>query len=120
MRFLDGYATEISHYVNLDELKVYEMKSHDCHVFLQRVLPVIIRGLLKEDVGGAVTELCLFFQELCSRTLNIFVLKRMSEDIGIILCKLKMIFSPTFFTVMMHLAVHLRHEAMLAGPIQCR
>ena len=44
----------------------------------------------------------------------------MSEDIGIILCKLEMIFPPTFFTIMMHLAVHLPREAMLAGPVKYR
>ena len=97
VRFPDGYAAEISRCVNLDELKVSGMKSHDCHVFLQRVLPVMIRGLLKEDVCGAVTELCLFFRELCSHTLKISVLQRMSDDIGIILCKLEMIFPPAFF-----------------------
>ena len=38
------------------------MKSHDCHVFPQRLLPVAICGYLSKDVRVAITELSLFFQ----------------------------------------------------------
>lgn len=38
----------------------------------------------------------------------------------LILCKLEKIFPPAFFDVMVHLAVHLPREAMLAGPVQYR
>lgn len=87
--------------MSLDELEVSGMKSHDYYVFLQTFLLVMIQELLKEDVGGAVTELCLFFKELCSRTLKMSLLESMLEDIEIFFCRLEMIFPDTFFTVMM-------------------
>ena len=34
------------------------------------------------------------------------------------LCKLEKMFSPAFFDVMVHLAVHLTDEALLRGPVQ--
>jgi len=34
------------------------------------------------------------------------------------LCKLEKMFSPAFFDVMVHLAVHLPDEALLRGPVQ--
>ena len=39
-------------------------------------------------------------------------LEQLEKDIVIILCKLEMILPPSFFDVMVHLAVHLPREAM--------
>jgi hypothetical protein len=44
----------------------------------------------------------------------------MKENIIMILCKLKKIFPPSFFDVMIHLAIHLPREAELAGLVQFR
>ena len=44
--------------------------------------------------------------------------ERLKADIPIILCKLEKIFPPSFFDVMLHLAVHLPEEAILRGPVQ--
>jgi hypothetical protein len=52
--------------------------------------------------------------------LKVDVLKQMKEDIIIILRKLEKIFPPSFFDVMIHLAIHLPLEAKLAGPVQFR
>jgi hypothetical protein len=40
----------------------------------------------------------------------------MKDDIVVILCKMEQIFSPAFFDVMVHLAIHLPREAELGGP----
>ncbi|XP_066354772.1 uncharacterized protein [Miscanthus floridulus] len=77
-----------------------------------------LRGLVRKDVYEAVAELGTFFRELCSRNLRIDVVKRLKEEIPLILCKLEKIFPPTFFDVMVHLAVHLPDEALLRGPVQ--
>lgn len=42
----------------------------------------------------------------------------MKEDIIMILFKLKKIFPPSFFDVMIHLEIHLPREVELAGPAQ--
>ncbi|KAI3473500.1 hypothetical protein Pfo_031037 [Paulownia fortunei] len=43
----------------------------------------------------------------------------MEEDIVFILYKTERIFSPVFFDIMVHLAVHLPRQAILAGPYVC-
>ena len=48
------------------------------------------------------------------------VLERLDRDIVLILCKLEKIFPPSFFDIMVHLPIHLAHEALLAGPTQYR
>ncbi|XP_042962607.1 uncharacterized protein LOC122296877 [Carya illinoinensis] len=60
------------------------------------------------------------FKELCARTLDVHRLSKLQVDIVTILCKLEMIFPPSFFDVMVHLAVHLPREAIFGGPVQYR
>ena len=117
MKFPDAYASNISRCVNVGDGKVSGLKSHDCHVLLQRLLPVGTRGYLRKDVYSAIVELGNFFKDLCCKTLDVEELKRLEKDIVLILCKLEMIYPPTFFDIMVHLAIHLPREAMLGGPV---
>ncbi|XP_042939338.1 uncharacterized protein LOC122274358 [Carya illinoinensis] len=120
VKFPDGFASNISKCVSVGDGKISGMKSHDCHVFMQRLLPVAIGGFLQPNIRLALTELSSFFKALCARTLTLEVLKQLQYDIAIILCKLEMIFPPGFFDIMVHLAIHLPREAFLAGPVQYR
>ena len=47
-------------------------------------------------------------------------MKRLEEDIPIVLCKLERIFQPSFFDSMEHLPIHLAYEVRVAGPVQYR
>lgn len=120
IKFPDGFASNISKCVSLRDRKISGLKSHDCHVFLQRLLPIAVGGYLRSDIALALTELSTFFKELCTRTLDVNRLFQLQTDIVTILCKLEMIFPPSFFDIMVHLAVHLPREALLGGPVQYR
>ncbi|XP_028051487.1 uncharacterized protein LOC114256109 [Camellia sinensis] len=116
----DGYAANISRCVTSKNGRLSGMKSHDCHVLLQRLLPIGMRGFVNKEICTTLFELGNFFQELCSKTLRQTDLEKMEERIVLILCKLEKNFPPAFFDVMVHLAVHLPREAMFAGPVQYR
>jgi hypothetical protein len=118
VRFPDGYAANLAKCVSADGCKLQGLKTHDCHILLQRILPAGLRGLMHKDIYEAVAELGNFFRELCCKTLKLDVLQRLEKEIPIILCKLEKIFPPAFFDVMVHLAVHLPKEARLRGPVQ--
>ncbi|XP_042942758.1 uncharacterized protein LOC122307433 [Carya illinoinensis] len=113
VKFPDGFASNISHCVSVRDCRISGLKSHDCHVFMQRLLPIAVGGFLRPDIGLALTELCTFFKGLCARTLDVNQISQFQTDIATILCKLEMIFPPSFFDVMVHLAVHLPREAIL-------
>ena len=52
--------------MNVDGGKFAGLKSHDCHVFMQRLLPVGIRHLLLEDVVKQIMLLSrIFFPTNC-------------------------------------------------------
>src|SRR3954463_15894696 len=116
--FPHGFASNPERRVSADGNKLQGLKTHDCHILLQRVLPVILRGLGRPDLYRAVAELGQFFRELCSRNIRIDALERLRDKIQTILCDLEKIYPPAFFNVMVHLVVHLPDEALLRGPVQ--
>ena len=101
----------------LDDGRLSVMKSHDCHVFMQDLLLPAFQGVLDEKVLKPLVELSNYFKKLCSRTLHIDILEQIEKDIAITLYKLERIFIPTFFDVMVHLAMHLVTKAKLTGPV---
>ncbi|XP_038983288.1 uncharacterized protein LOC120111038 [Phoenix dactylifera] len=120
LRLPDGYASNISKCVNLDDYKFYGLKSHDCHVFMLRLLPIAFREVLPAPVWDALTELSCYFRDLCSTTLRVQDMEVLEKNIVVTLCKLEKIFSPAFFDSMEHLPVHLAYEAKVGGPVQYR
>ena len=48
--FPNGHASNISRLVNLEECRLYEMKSHDCHVFMQTLIPLAYHDLLSKEI----------------------------------------------------------------------
>ncbi|XP_058006773.1 uncharacterized protein LOC110657485 [Hevea brasiliensis] len=116
----DGFSSNISLCVNMKESKISGLKSHDCHVLLLHILPLAIRGLLPKVVYEPLVELSLFFTHLGAKSLKVDVLEQLEKQIPITLCKLEMIFPPSFFDIMVHLPMHLANEAKIGGPVQYR
>ncbi|KAL0539395.1 hypothetical protein IC582_023607 [Cucumis melo] len=89
------YLSNIRRLVSLDDLKLNGLKSHDCHVLMQQLLPIAIRSILPKNIDA------------------------LQEDIVMTLCNLEKYFAPSFFTIMVHLVVHLVREK-LCGPVYLR
>jgi hypothetical protein len=58
----------------MQDLKLYGLKSHDCHVLMQQLIPVAIRGVLPKHVRYAIARFCVFFNALCSKTIDVLQL----------------------------------------------
>jgi hypothetical protein len=96
------------------------MKSHDFHIWIERILPAMTRGHLPELVWRVLAELSFFFRQLCAKELSQNVCLELEKAAPLLLCKLEMIFPPSFFLSMQHLILHLRREAWLgvrAAPL---
>jgi hypothetical protein len=48
--FYDGHALNISRLVNLEDCRLYGMQSHDCHIFMQTLIPLAYRDLLPKMI----------------------------------------------------------------------
>ncbi|KAM3344423.1 hypothetical protein P3S68_024131 [Capsicum galapagoense] len=42
----DGYSSNISLRIDLDQKKIFGLKSHDSHILMQQLLPIVIRNVL--------------------------------------------------------------------------
>ncbi|GKA20072.1 outer envelope protein 80, chloroplastic, partial [Tanacetum coccineum] len=74
---MDGYASNLGGCVSLEDQTFYSFKSHECHVFMQRLLPIALRGMIpNSNMGLSIVE---------------------------IICKLEKIVPPGFFDSMEHL-----------------
>ena len=50
LKFPNGYASNLGRCVDLSENKLYGMKSHNCYIFMQRLIPIAFHELLPVNV----------------------------------------------------------------------
>lgn len=121
LRTPDGFASNLSRCVDVKECKLSGLKSHDCHVLIEEILPIALRSCYpSKDVMKIVVDLASFFKGLCSTVLDTSELDKLQERIVRILCDMERVFIPSFFTIMVHLLVHLVEEAKFGGPVHYR
>ncbi|XP_039137103.1 uncharacterized protein LOC120274629 [Dioscorea cayenensis subsp. rotundata] len=117
MKIPDEYSCNLSRCVQLKQRKIIGMKSYDCHLLIQEFLPISIRGSLPDNVASVIIDLCYFFKELCSKVLNEHDLEALDSQVVTLLCEMEKNFPPSFFTIMVHLLIHLPSEVKIAGPV---
>ncbi|XP_060966845.1 uncharacterized protein LOC115703952 [Cannabis sativa] len=120
VKFPDGFCSNLKKKVHENLTNVIGLKSHDCHVIMQRLLSVGVRKFLLNAISTTISELCNFFRQICSRTINVKDMEVAQQDLILILCKMESIFPPAFFDIMIHLVLHLPEEAILGGPVFMR
>ncbi|KAM3366409.1 hypothetical protein ACQJBY_015685 [Aegilops geniculata] len=121
IRTSDGYASKFSRNINMKDCTISGLKSHDCHVILEDILPLALRSCYPhKEVMIVVIGLSNFFKKLCSKVLDVSELDKLQESIVMTLCNMERIFLPSFFTIMVHLMVHLVEEVKLGGPVHYR
>ncbi|XP_042479852.1 uncharacterized protein LOC122060822 [Macadamia integrifolia] len=120
LKFPESYAGNISRSVNVNERNISGLKSHDCHVLMQQLLPLALRVHPTKNVQLVLLSLSSFFRGLCSKVGTSEDFNKLEERIAETLCHLERIFPPAFFHIMVHLLIHLPREAVLGGPVQYR
>ena len=96
--------------MQLKELKLVGLKSHDCHMLMQQLLVVDIQDILPNKVRLAIIRLCFFFHAIYSKVVDPVKYDELENEAEIILCQLEMYFSPAFFDIMIHLIMDLVRE----------
>jgi hypothetical protein len=81
-----GYAPNIKRYVDVKGCKVTGLKTHDYHVILQKLLPLVVRNILPEVVVIPLIELSRFFNAICSKELEENYIVKLSSCIRETLC----------------------------------
>jgi len=87
----DGYALNLCRCVNIEQGRMIGMKSHDCHIFMEQLLPIAYSAL-PNQVWKPIAKLSKFFKDLYSTILRVNDLSLMEHNIVITLCKLERFF----------------------------
>jgi hypothetical protein len=102
----DGYAAGFRRAINLDTGKLSGVKSHDYHIFMERLLPVMFRGYLDDDVWTLLAELSHFYRQLCAKEIKKDMMEKLEDEISVLLYKLEKIFPPGWFNPMPENSCH--------------
>ncbi|KAL4025968.1 hypothetical protein IC575_014374 [Cucumis melo] len=71
IKVLEGYSSNIRSLVSLDDLKLNGLKSHDCYVLMQQLLPIAICSILPKNVRYTISRLCFFFNAICAKSFSV-------------------------------------------------
>ncbi|KAL4021647.1 hypothetical protein IC575_020453 [Cucumis melo] len=110
------YSSNVRNLVSIEDSKPNGLKFHDCHVLLQQLHHVAIRSVLPKHVRYAITRLCLFFNSIYNKVIDVIQVKKLQEDTVITLCLL----DNKYCKIMVHLTIHLVREVKLCGPVYLR
>ncbi|XP_056685620.1 uncharacterized protein [Spinacia oleracea] len=84
------------------------------------ILHVALRASNATKVIDLLDELSDFFKKICSTAIERSELDSIQSRLVLTLCKMEKEFLPTFFTIMVHLLIHLVDEVKLGGPVHYR
>ncbi|GJW97932.1 DIE2/ALG10 family protein [Tanacetum coccineum] len=111
---LSGYK------VTDNDTNITGLKSHDCHIMMQHLLPYGLQNYLPYKIAKPIIDLCSLFKQICSATLMEDDMLKAQIKVVDILCELELIYPPALFDIMVHLVIHLPIEALEGGPIRPR
>ncbi|GKA46910.1 uncharacterized protein Tco_0739793 [Tanacetum coccineum] len=117
IRVPQGYCLNFSSLVNLKDMKLIGLKSHNYHMLMQEFLPIAIRSIMHPPTRYAISRFCFFFKFICRKEISLQELDKLQLELVVTLCLLEKFFPPSFFDIMIHLTVHLTREVKLCGPI---
>ncbi|KAF1892922.1 hypothetical protein Lal_00042485, partial [Lupinus albus] len=82
----EGYYSNIRNLVSIKDLKLKDLKCHDCHVLMEHFLPIAIRSILPKNA-------------ICCKVIDPKKLSTLQRHIILSLCELEMYFPPSFFHI---------------------
>ena len=112
-----GYSPNIKGILNLPKKKFTNLMFHDCHMLMTELLPLVLQGILPENVRLTIVKLCSFLNTISQKVTDPDKLIKLQNDVVQCLVDFELLFSPSFFNIMTHLLVHLVKEIDIFGPV---
>ena len=96
------------------------LKTHDYHVIIEDVLPIMAISSLEKGPRLTIIRLGLILKRMSLHVLDTSNFDNLREEVVEVLRLLEREFPPTIFTISMHLLIHLENELEHCGPIRTR
>lgn len=96
LKFSNGYVSNIGSCVNIAKCTITWLKSHDCHILMQRVVIFAFYDLIPFGLWNSLTKLSQFFKDISTLIIIVNDMIQLGDYILVIMCKLENIFLPSF------------------------
>jgi hypothetical protein len=87
IKFPDGYAAGFRRSVNLKTMKMNGLKSHDFHIIMERLMPVMFRGYISDAMWKTLAEVSYFYRQLCAKEIRRDVMEHLEKEDSCVLKK---------------------------------
>jgi hypothetical protein len=98
-------------------VKLTRVKSHDYHIIMERLLHVMFRGYLDDEVSKVLVELSNFYRQFSAKEITVEMMEKLEEIDTISSMQDGEIFPLGFFNPMQHLLIYLPYEAKVGGLV---
>ena len=112
-----GYSSNIKGTLNFPDKKITNLKSHDCHVLMTELLPLVLQGILSENVRSTIVKLYAFLNGIPRKVIDPDRLIKVQNNMVQFLVGFELIFPQSFFNIMTHLQVHIVKEIDILEPV---
>jgi hypothetical protein len=92
LKFPDGYTAGFRRAVNLMTKKLTGLKSHDCHIMMASLLPVMFHGYFNVSIWKALAKLSYFYRQVGAKEIKKEVMEKLEKEFYVLVCKLEKIF----------------------------
>nr|GEW42268.1 hypothetical protein [Tanacetum cinerariifolium] len=116
----DRFRSCFKHKVTDNDTNIMGLKSHDCHIMMQRLLPYGLQQYFPDNIAKLIIELYSLFNQICSAILIEDDMLKAQIKVVNILCDLELIYPSALFDIMIHLVIQLPLETLEGGPIRPR
>jgi hypothetical protein len=87
IKFPDGYAAGLKRAVNFKMGKLTGLKSHDFHILMGRIIPVMFHGYMLNAMWQAIAEQSYFYRQICAKEISKNMMDKLVKEIPVLLCK---------------------------------
>jgi hypothetical protein len=115
--FLDRHVANIKRAVNVNTGKLNGLKSHDYHIFIERLMLVMFHGYFKADLWKMFVQLSYFYMQICAKQVSKVMMQWLEKKIIVFVCKMEKVFSLGWFNEMQHLLLYLPWEGRVRGHV---
>src|SRR3954468_22350094 len=84
---------------------------------MTQLLPVVLRGILPENVRLAIVKVCAFLNAISQKVINPESLSWLQIDVVKCLVSFELLYPLSLFNIMTHLLVHLVEEIRILGHV---
>jgi hypothetical protein len=77
--------------VNVITDKLNWLKSHNYHIIIERLMPIMFRDHFDDDLWKIFSKLSYFYKQMCAKKVSKVMMQKLEKEIMVLVCKMEKI-----------------------------